>query len=119
MPAGTTGQGLEVHFLPVSANAAGGDTTVIPADTAVAGERPARKIRIFALVLLAKAATTATLKSAGNVISGPMSFALGSGISCIAEPTAHFLELNRGEAFVINTSADGVYGFVAYTLEPR
>jgi hypothetical protein len=115
MPTMSTGQGHEVFFLPVSANAAGGDTTVIPADA----QSPTRKVRIFNLVLFAKAACVVTMKSGSTAISGAMSLAINSGFSAIAEPSAHFMETAPGQAFVINTSADGVYGWVAYTVENR
>lgn len=115
MPALSTGQGHEVYFLPVNANAAGGDTTVIAADAST----PTRKIRIFNLVLFAKAACVMTLKSGSTAISGPMSLAINSGFSAIAAPSAHFLETAPGQAFVINTSADGMYGWVAFTIEGR
>lgn len=115
-----TGQGHEVYFLPVSANAAGGDTTVVPADTVTPGDgAKKRKIRVFSLVLLAKAATNLTIKSNATPISGVMAFAANGGIAPSTVPSAHFLETAPGEALVFTTSADGVYGWIGFTLEPR
>lgn len=120
MPMMPTGQGHEVFFLPVSANAAGGDTTIVPADAVTPADgTKKRKIRVFSLVLLAKAATNLTIKSNSTAISGVMAFAANGGISVAAEPSAHFLETNPGEALVFTTSADGVYGWIGYTLEYR
>lgn len=116
----STGQGHEVLWLPVNANATAGDTTIVAADTITPADgAKKRKIRIFTLVIMAKAATIVTFKSAANAISGPMSFAIGTGISSVGQPSAHFLETAPGEAFVINTSVDGMYGFVGYTMEYR
>lgn len=115
-----TGQGHEVLFLPVSAPAAPGDTTIIPADAITPGDgTKKRKIRIFCLILVAKAATVVTFKSNTTAISGPMTCLAGGLPPMVNVPSAHILETAPGEAFVINTSADGVYGFVGYTLEPR
>lgn len=114
-----TGQGHEVYFKAVSASAAGGDNSIITGDAVVPGDgaKP-RKIRIFHLSLYAKAAVSVTFKSNTTPISGVMGpFAAGQPIGAVSQPSAHFLETAPGEAFVITTSADGVYGWVGYTLE--
>lgn len=113
-----TSQGHETFFLPISASAAAGDTTIIPADpiTPADGSKP-RKSRVFAIVFIAKAAVNVTFKSGANVISGVMPFAVGTGISSVGEPSAHFMETNPGEALIVTTSADGIYGWIGFTRE--
>lgn len=111
----STGQGHNVLYFPVSAPAVAGDTQIIAADAAV----PPRKFRIFSLVLVAKAAVTVTLKSGSTPISGPMPLAIGAVLQITGEPAAHFAEVAAGQALVITTSADGVYGFVGVTVDPR
>lgn len=116
----STSQGHETYFLPVSAPAVGGDTTIVPADAVNdPNGLKKRKIRVFSLVLFAKAAVTVTIKSNTTAISGPMPLAANGGMVIQAEPSAHFLETNPGDPLVITTTADGVYGFIAYTLETR
>lgn len=113
-----TGQGHEVFFLPISATAVAGDTTIIPADPITPSDgSKARKTRVFALVFMAKAAVNVTFKSGTNVISGVMPFATGTGISSVGEPSAHFMETNPGEALIVTTSADGIYGWIGFTRE--
>lgn len=115
-----TGQGHEVFFLPFSAVAVAGDTTIVPADpiTPPDGAKK-RKIRVFALVFMAKAAVNVTFKSNATAISGVMPFAANTGISSVGAPSAHFLETAAGEPLVVTTSADGIYGWIGYTLDPR
>lgn len=113
-----TGQGHQVVYLPVSAFAVAGDTIVIPADTVVPGDgAKKRRIRVFTLVLVAKAAVNVTFKSNTTAISGVIPLIANQILPLIGQPSAHFLETAPGEGFVITTSADGVYGFVGFTLE--
>lgn len=120
MPGMSTSQGHETYFLPVSAPAVGGDTTIVPADAVNdPNGLKKRKIRVFSLVLFAKAAVTVTLKSNSTPISGAMALAANGGMVVQSEPSAHFLETAPGEALVATTTADGVYGWVGYTLETR
>jgi hypothetical protein len=76
-----------------------------------------KKIHVTSIVLVASAASTVTLLSGSNALTGVMSLAANGGVSLTSpDSSSAILLCEKGEAFRINNSADGVDGWVVYYL---
>lgn len=103
-------QNTAVQFAVISASGVGDNTIV-------AAQGPRKKIRVLSYVIVAKAATTARFESgaSGTALTGVMSLAINNIVQSGYTPYGHF-ETAANALLNLETSADGLYGHLAYVV---